>query len=713
MKNSSPLNIAFLWHFHQPYYKNARGAYKLPWTRLYASKDYLDLMLLFHEYPQVKHTVNIVPSLLRQLEDYSKHHATDLIRILSEMPAESLSTDQKRSILHQFFKANPQHMIRPYPRYYQLYKRYRHGSVDQALEDFNINDFRDLQIWFNLTWIGPISQKSEPIRRLIAVGEYFEESDKKILFAEIEKIMKRIVPTFLEMRLQGQLRFTTSAIHYPVLPLLIPDSKGETGVSWPYPEDAEQQIHLGQQEFTRIMGFSTNGFFPPEGALSENSAQLIARQRYIWTIADQLSLPNGSFSRSSRNKHHHPFRFHGRNHSLILFFRDQYLSNAISSTYAKMDSDEAVDDFIGRLRKIRASIMRTDDKEALRHHLVTIALPGEHIWEHYPKNGHEFLSKLLQRLSNDRLLSSTTFDDFLNLHPTLINLYKLKTGDWRSGSLHRWFGTANHERAWQLIRSAREFLCDIEQMGIIPQKTLDKAWDQYFVSQGADWLETYGHNANWPGDVDFDELFRQHLMRVYEICGMEVPGTLFQPLREQRVQKITGNNPRNFVRPVIDGKKTHFYEWTGAAEFYPGQSPYASTDRSSRLIKAIYLGFNERAFFVRLDFNRSPAPLTEYVLDVKMPRQMRILISPLRGVIELNDPSNLNASKILLNPRFHQDQIFEGGFSFQDLELNSGETFGFQLHILENGEVKEIFPTARIIELAVPDQYYENREWSV
>ncbi len=36
-----PLNLALVWHMHQPYYRDdATGRFMLPWARLRASKDY-------------------------------------------------------------------------------------------------------------------------------------------------------------------------------------------------------------------------------------------------------------------------------------------------------------------------------------------------------------------------------------------------------------------------------------------------------------------------------------------------------------------------------------------------------------------------------------------------------------------------------------------------------------------------------------------------
>ena len=39
------LSIAFIWHFHQPsYQENSNGDFLMPWVRLHATKDYLDML---------------------------------------------------------------------------------------------------------------------------------------------------------------------------------------------------------------------------------------------------------------------------------------------------------------------------------------------------------------------------------------------------------------------------------------------------------------------------------------------------------------------------------------------------------------------------------------------------------------------------------------------------------------------------------------------
>ena len=56
------LHVAFVWHMHQPLYKDrASGAYLMPWVRLHATKDYLDMVAILKDYPSHRQTFNLVP----------------------------------------------------------------------------------------------------------------------------------------------------------------------------------------------------------------------------------------------------------------------------------------------------------------------------------------------------------------------------------------------------------------------------------------------------------------------------------------------------------------------------------------------------------------------------------------------------------------------------------------------------------------------------
>ena len=59
---------------------------------------------------------------------------------------------------------------------------------------FAEQDFRDLQILFNLAWTDPSWLENEPLAGLVAKGEGFTEEDKVILFGEHLRIIQEVMP---------------------------------------------------------------------------------------------------------------------------------------------------------------------------------------------------------------------------------------------------------------------------------------------------------------------------------------------------------------------------------------------------------------------------------------------------------------------------------------------------------------------------------------
>src|SRR5439155_2889528 len=86
------VSLALFWHQHQPYYPDdVAGENPMPWVRLHATKDYLGMALHLLEFPEMRCTINLVPSLLVQLLAYTEHNASDRFLDVSRIPADSLS----------------------------------------------------------------------------------------------------------------------------------------------------------------------------------------------------------------------------------------------------------------------------------------------------------------------------------------------------------------------------------------------------------------------------------------------------------------------------------------------------------------------------------------------------------------------------------------------------------------------------------------------
>src|SRR5579862_8294496 len=136
--------LCFLWHMHQPFYKDLwTGEYKLPWTRLHALKDYAGMVEILEEFPTIRQTFNLVPSMLAQIEEYASGAASDPFLDVAITPAEDLSEAQRNFMLRSLFMANVERVISRRPRYRQLF--------DQR-DRFSIQDLRDLQVLSQLAW---------------------------------------------------------------------------------------------------------------------------------------------------------------------------------------------------------------------------------------------------------------------------------------------------------------------------------------------------------------------------------------------------------------------------------------------------------------------------------------------------------------------------------------------------------------------------------
>ena len=211
-----PLSIAFVWHMHQPYYRNVlTGECSMPWVRLHATKDYVDMVKRLESFPTIHQTFNLVPSLLDQLEAYLQQgvpghaaaagsriaSASDTFLDHSRKPAEDLSEEEQRFLLQWFFLANAEQMIQPYPRYHDLLMKRGVQVPSDAWptiqKRFKTQEYLDLQVWFNLAWIDPWLRSQDPaLARLEAKGSHFTEQDKQVVLEAHRQLIAQVIPVY-------------------------------------------------------------------------------------------------------------------------------------------------------------------------------------------------------------------------------------------------------------------------------------------------------------------------------------------------------------------------------------------------------------------------------------------------------------------------------------------------------------------------------------
>ncbi|HEY5975351.1 MAG TPA: glycoside hydrolase family 57 protein, partial [Geobacteraceae bacterium] len=410
-----PLDIVFLWHMHQPYYKDPLlGEYVLPWTYLHGVKDYFDMAAIVDETPGARAVFNLVPSLLDQLVDYAAGTAVDPFLVRGRMAPAEMGEDDRLFVIDNFFAANRQRLIEPNRRYLELScLAGEEGRTRPAerLRHFRDQDILDLQVWFFLAWTGEAARRRYPeLQALVAKGGHFNREDKELLFACHREILASIIPLYRKLHAEGKAELSVTPYFHPILPLLC-DLRSARGampkVALPtqpfrHPEDARSQVRSAVAAFTRLFGFPPRGMWPSEGSVSDEALAVIAGCGLEWAATDEgvlvHSLADGLGP--GRAALYQPYRYAAAGRDLTLLFRDHALSDLVGFTYSQWEPGRAVDDFIGRLRGIRS--------HAPGARVVPVILDGENAWEYYEDNGYPFLTRLYQTLADDRDVRLTT-----------------------------------------------------------------------------------------------------------------------------------------------------------------------------------------------------------------------------------------------------------------------------------------------------------------
>jgi alpha-amylase/alpha-mannosidase (GH57 family) len=723
--SNKKLGLVILWHQHQPYYKNSSGVYQMPWVRFHSTKDYLDLLLVLKEFPDIKQNFNLVPSLLLQIEDYVQNNAKDNIWELTEKPANKLQPDEKEKILDNFFLTNVNTMIKPYRRYYELYLKskvyLKNEPVERQIAAFTPQDYRDLQVWYNLTWIGVESRKKAGIQKFFKKGKNFTEADKNSLLKEIKEILSQIIPLHKELWEKGQIEISTTPFYHPILPLLCDNhicQEAAPGIPVPkhhfnHTEDAEAQIENGLAHVEKIFGKRPDGMWPSEGSVSTEALEIIARKGVKWVASDEGILSKTLDKSFSHLKIYQPYCLETEKNSIHVFFRDHYLSDAIGFVYSNWSAERAVADFMERLHAIRKMLIDQHGESFLDQFVIPIILDGENCWEYYADDGKPFLRNLYQTLTENKFIQTTTFGEVLKKKVKTDKISTIFPGSWINSNFNIWIGSEEDNKSWDLLSETRKFLVEKAKEGIFSDETIQKAWERIYIAEGSDWNWWYGDEHASANDMEFDQLYREHLMDVYHLLNTDVPAILYQPIKRTYHDRFVSTRPKNFIHPKIDGEPSYFFEWVGAACYDVAKSPQSSMHQVSQLMDKIYVGFDDKNLYLRLDFHKKPDPLTEFVIAVKSPSPSTIVLSPLRGVMEKYVMKNEIQEKTSIEPVFRMNHILEMAIPFNNLAVQVGETIGFQILLKLNGQLLEEFPRMNLIEVEVPSESFDLIEWSV
>jgi alpha-amylase/alpha-mannosidase (GH57 family) len=605
-----PIHLAFLFHQHQPFYKDIlRNRYVLPWVRLHSIKSYTGLLLALKEFPEIRVTINLVPSLIVQIEEYAAGRAVDEALRLTRKPADSLTEPDCLQMLDNFFIGHAPRVIEVFPRYRALMElRNLHGrTAAQALPDFPAAALRDLQVWATLAWFHPLVVARDPaLQELRRKGRDFSEADKETMLQRQDEVVRGVLPLHRQMAESGQIELSTTPFYHPILPLLVnPECAREAMPDLPMPDvradfapDAAVQVQRAIELATRTFGGKPCGLWPAEGSVSMGILPLLREHGIRWIATDEQILARAAgtdLSRDSSASLNHPdglyqpYALPGDGSPAIVF-RDRGLSDAIGFEYHHGGSTPGAENFVWRLSE---GARRCNGSPRL----VSVILDGENPWDHYEEAGVPFLREVFSRLSRSPDIRTTRLGDYIQAHPPEKKLEHLPAGSWINGNFAIWLGSPDDRAAWSLVAEARNALTRRIAAGPpLDPNALQQAWEEIYIAEGSDWCWWFGGDHTSDQDYLFDELFRNHLSNLYRFIGLEPPASLGRAIGKPPKAAQDAGLDMDLATDRLPGVRAG---WKPAGYRYFGaESP--TMRRSGEISGGLVYWFAEKQFFLNI-----------------------------------------------------------------------------------------------------------------
>lgn len=614
MSQSKKLSIAFYWHMHQPVYQlTPQGDYLMPWVRLHAVKDYLDMALWAKKFDKLKLNFNYVPVLLDSIIDYAEKDAHDIHSRLTITPENELNKEDKIFILNNFFDSNYQTMILPNEEYHRLYQIVQAQGTND-IDIFTNQEYADIMALFNLAWIDPSFKTSNSeLKKLLKKGKNYTLEDR-IQIIEIQRdIIKKIIPTLKKLVQKNKIEITTSPYYHPILPVLLDyksikknASADDEILNLKTELDAKIQTEMALDRVEEIFGKRPRGIWPSEQCVNGKTLEMLSNLGVEWSISDEGILANSinfefvhDFKGYLKEPYHllKTYQYKTKNSDIKMIFRDATAPNLISFEYPHHNPIATANDLYDRIKVMQSKILSSPDSE----HLLTIALDGENCWENYLEDGASFLKTLYTLITEDDTLETVLISDYLESAKEHKILNKISSGSWFNKNFKLWIDEPVKDLAWTYLKRVREdFSNFVKREPLNPN--IELARRELFICEGSDWYWWYGE-PNYSGrDNIFDFIFRTHLKNIYRFLELDTPQYLDEPITNISPSKPS-KYPKSLITPEINGKNVISDEdiWNNAGCI---EIPDGPVLRESKLFEKIRFGNDNDNFYLKFHLNK-------------------------------------------------------------------------------------------------------------
>ncbi|WP_455231300.1 glycoside hydrolase [Geopseudomonas aromaticivorans] len=546
-------DLALLWHMHQPDYRHPEtGQFVLPWVLLHALKDYTDMAGHLERHPGVNCTVNFVPVLLEQIEDYcaqlqSRQWRDPLLRILDAPSSQALSEADRTWLLDSAFHCNSPTMLEPFAPYRRLrdLANLLRDQDDDALHYLADHYFTDLATWYLLAWSGETLRRAGGIiTELMAKGSEFDQQDRQRLLAELTRILTSLIPRYRALAESGQIELSCTPSHHPLAPLLLdfnvarealPECPLPSAPAYPGGRSrVAAQLEAARSSHQRRFGQLPSGLWPAEGALSTAFLKQIAEAGFAWTASSQGVLKHSAGDAANVAI---PWQApEGTPGDITLFFRNEALSDMIGFEYAKWHGRDAAEHFMREANALHGQDPRN---------LIPVFLDGENAWEYYSYNGWYFFNNLYAALEQSDTIRTVTLSQAAAAHrDRRVRLPRLTAGSWVFGTLSTWIGSPDKNRAWELLCTAKQCTDRVLDSGRPSAERRAQILRCLSGCESSDWFWWLGDYNSPHAVASFDLLFRDNLKALYRLLELPVPASLEHPISHGGAAESAGTMRR-------------------------------------------------------------------------------------------------------------------------------------------------------------------------
>lgn len=616
MNRQKKLSLAIYWHMHQPVYE-LEGTYLMPWVRLHAVKDYLDMALVLEKFPKLKLNFNIVPALLDSIIDYTENGYHDIHSELSVADTENLTDEEKAFILNNFFSSKFETMIYRSETYRNLYqKRFAKDVAD--IEDFSAEELSDLMALFNLVWIDSVHYDRYPrLKELWAKRSGYTREDRIEIIGIQKQIIREIIPAYKKYIQTGRIELTTSPYYHAILPILFDVKTSIKSVSTTeglpqalgMADDAKFQIRSALDRIEEVFGVRPKGIWPPELCLGPKTLNYLAKEGIEWTISDEGILSdsiNFEFVRDFKGNLNDPYHllkvynYETKDSSIDIIFRDRSIPNLINFEYAGVNSDMAAGDLYEKIKMIQNKLLVSPDDT----HLLTIASDCENCWENYQNDGRDFLDNIYTMIENDETLETVLISDYIETDKHKKTLKKIYSGSWIDKTFQYWIGESEKNKAWAYLKQTKDDF-DAYVKTHKDDENIKYARREILIAEGSDWFWWYGEPNNSGQDFVFDYMFRERLKNVYVILGLKYPDYLDKTLIT--AIEMPFKYPKRSITPRMDGLVQSYDDWYNSGSISMLDGPVY---RENKNVDKINFGCDKDNIYFRLHINKGSGEIS-------------------------------------------------------------------------------------------------------